>query len=368
MLDGARCAVERPIPDGEVGANESRLAERYHAGMGKRSRTDSVIKVMGAFVARKTWTQADLARAVELGTEALRNVLREMQESGFPLVSEKDHPHVYWRMTKDWYPGGVVFKSEHVPELLRQLSRLPRSKGRERLLATITEQLPGRGKLTLTAPVVTRPASENEEQYVPLVEDAAARKRALWMRYITASRGGRVSERHVSVHVIEVGPPARFVATCHVNGDLRWFRVEGIVRARIDENERYRECAPSELAAFRAASLDGYKGSGAPIACSFFVREPESSWVGNNLLDGMRVETRHGGVRISVETSALVPLARFVVRLGEAARPETPALAQAIAELARGALAQAEAVLRESENQGRSTDLQHDPVRPRSDV
>jgi len=61
----------------------------------------------------------------------------------------------------------------------------------------------------------------------------------------------------------------------------------------------------------------------------------------------MRVETCHGGIRIGVETSALAALARFVVRLGDAARPETPALAQAVAELARGALAQAEAALRE---------------------
>jgi len=333
---------------------------------------------MGAFFARRTWTQADLARAVELRPEAVRKLLQELQASGIPLESEKDHPHMYWRMAKDWYPGGVLFTAEHVPELLRQLSHLPASKSRDRLLSILMEQLPARGKLTPKAPVVSRRASESEEQYVPVVEDAAARKLPLFMRYLTASRGGKISERNVSVHLVEVGPPARFIATCHRNGDLRWFRVEGIVRARFDEGDTFRECAPSELDAFRAASLDGYKGAGPPVACSFFVREPESSWVATNLLDGMHAETLHGGIRVSLETSALLRLARFVVGLGDAACPESPTLAQAVSELARGALEQASAVLRDVGSRlpsdgtspappGRGQDLDA-PVRPRSDA
>jgi hypothetical protein len=117
-----------------------------------------------------------------------------------------------------------------------------------------------------------------------------------------------------------------------------------------------------------SASLDGYKGAGPAVACCFFVREPESSWVANNVLDGMHVETLHGGIRVTAETSALLPLARFVVKLGGAARPETPALAEAVAELARGALEQAEAVLRERESTQSSEDLSGAPARPRSDV
>ena len=88
----------------------------------------------------------------------------------------------------------------------------------------------------------------------------------------------------------------------------------------------------------------------------------------NNLLEGMHVESLPGGIRVSVETSALVPLARFVVRLGDAARPETPALAQMIVELARGALEQAEGVLREGKNARPSEDMASGPARPRSDV
>jgi predicted DNA-binding transcriptional regulator YafY len=335
--------------------------------VGQRSATKSIVAVMVAFFERKTWTQADLARAVGFARpEALRKVLNELVESGVPLTSHKEPPHVYWRMAKNWYPGGVLFKAELVPELLRQLTHLPRSKVRDRLLEVVMEQLPARGKLVNPPPVVSRARSEPEEQYLPLVEDAAARKLPLFIKYLTASRGGRPSDRHVSVHVIEAGPPARFVATCHTNGDLRWFRVDSIVRARVDDGQRFLECDLRELAAYRAASLDGFKGPGPAVACSFFVREPESAWVGGNLLEGMHGESLHGGIRVSVETSALLPLARFVVRLGDAARPETPALARAVAELARGALEQAESALRDGEDTKAFGDLATAPARVRS--
>ncbi|MGH7271579.1 MAG: hypothetical protein ACREJ3_14205, partial [Polyangiaceae bacterium] len=107
--------------------------------MGQRTATQSVAAVMAAFLERRSWTQAELARATGLQRpETLRNVLRELQGSGIPLESEKAHPHVYWRIAKDWYPGGVLFKSEHVPELLRQMMHLPRSKARDRLLTVVT--------------------------------------------------------------------------------------------------------------------------------------------------------------------------------------------------------------------------------------
>ncbi len=310
--------------------------------MGRKSGTRSVAAVMVAFLTRKTWVQADLARHVDLSREALSTILRDLQDSGFPLDSERDHPHVYWRMTKDWYPGGVLVKSELVADLLRQLSHSPRSAARDRLLDAVMQQLPARGKLATTAPVVSRSASEQEEQYLPTVEDSAARKQSLSMKYLTSSRGGSVGDRHVSVHTIEVGPPTRFIATCHRNKDLRWFRVDGILRARVDEAEKFRPCSEEEVAAFRAASLDGYKGSGPPVEYSFFVRAPESKWVENNLLEGMRPESLHDGVRVVVQTSGLVRLARFVVGLGDAARPESPALVRAVAELARGAIEQCE--------------------------
>jgi predicted DNA-binding transcriptional regulator YafY len=255
-----------------------------------------------------------------------------------------------------------------VPDLLRHLSHAPASKSRNRLLDIAMGQLPAKGKLTATAPVVSRAASENEEQYGPIIEEAAARKLAVAMKYLTASRGGKVGDRHVSVHAIEIGPPARFVATCHRNGDLRWFRVDGIIRARVDDREPFRPCTAETVDEFRRASLDGYKGAGSSVPCSFFVREPEASWVANNLLDGMTAETLHGGLRVNVETSGVLRLARFVAALGAAARPETSTLAEAVAELARGALEQAESLLRHERERLNSADESAGPARPSSDV
>jgi hypothetical protein len=162
--------------------------------------------------------------------------------------------------------------------------------------------------------------------------------------------------------LVEVGPPARFIATCHQHGDLRWFRVEGISSARVDEREPFRACSPDEVDAYRAASLDGFKGEGPPIDHSFFVREPEASWVQNNLLEGMHLESRPGGILVTIKTSALRRLARFVVGLGGAARPDDRALAAAVAEIAQEALDQARSALDALERP------HADPVRPRSDA
>jgi predicted DNA-binding transcriptional regulator YafY len=329
--------------------------------VGQKSRTRTVTAVLAAFFARNVWSQADLRREVDVGPGALVKVLRELQTDGMPLRDEKEHPHVYWSVPKTWFPEGVLFKQQDVPDLLRQLRRLPRGKVRDRLLGVLTQQLPR--VAMAAAPLVGRATSDQEEQYGPVVEDAAARKIALSMRYFTASRNA-VTQRHVSVHLVDVGPPARFIGTCHRNGDLRWFRVDGIWAARPDEREPFRPSPARELEAFRAASLDGFKGAGNPVACSFFVRTPESSWVSNNLLEGMRVESFADGIRVEVATSAVLRLARYVVSLGGAARPETAALAEAVAELARGALEQ----LRPHEEPSESASARGTPAQPASDV
>ena len=61
------------------------------------------------------------------------------------------------------------------------------------------------------------------------------------------------------------------------------------------------------------------------------------------MLEGMTAERIGDGIRVTVNTSALDRLARFVVGLGAAATPETPGLAREVATLARGALEAIEA-------------------------
>jgi predicted DNA-binding transcriptional regulator YafY len=335
--------------------------------VGQRGRTESVTAVLAALFTRKTWRQSELAREVGLSTEALRKLLKELQATVVHLEQQAEHPHVYWSAPRTWFPGGVLFEQRLVPELLQQLRRLPRSKARERLLGIIAEQAPARACQEASADLVTRSASEQEEQYVPIIENAAARKVPVRMKYLSGGRGP-VVERHASVHLVDVGPPVRFIATCHRSGALRTFRIDNIVHARVDDQERFRDCETPKIAAYRAASLDGYKGSGDPIACSFVVRDPEAGWVANNVLEGMRVETVHGGIRVLVETSAMERLARFVVGLGAAARPETRELAEAVEGLALGALEGARSITAPTERSATHAPSERRPARVRSDV
>ena len=304
--------------------------------MGQRSQTESVAGVYQAFLQRRTWKQAELAKELGIGPEPLRRILYELRERGMPLDREEDRPHVYWSVPKDWFPGSVVFKRDEIPELLRQLRRVPHGPGRARVLALLVSRLPADAS-TATAPIFAREVSAQEEQYLGVVEDSASLEVALFMRYYTASRGD-VGDRHVSAHRVHVGPPARFVATCHRSGTLKTFRVDGIISGRLDEREPYRAADESALDAYQKGSLDGFHEGGTSRPFAFVVRNPEARWVKNNLLDGMTAESHGDGVRVTVSTTALGRLARFVVGLGAAAICETPALAEEVAALARGAL------------------------------
>jgi predicted DNA-binding transcriptional regulator YafY len=248
---------------------------------------------------------------------------------------------VYWSVPKDWFPGGVVFSRAQLPELLRHLLRLPQNKARDALLQTVVRNLPtGGGAAALTTAMVPPPSTKPEEDYLALVEDAASQRRALWFRYFTSSRG-QITVRHASVHRVLHGRPARFVAVCHREDKLKWFRVENILSAHLDPNEPHRPADAAAVEAFLGASVDGFNAGGAAAELSFVVREPESRWVQNNLLPTMKVEELKGRIRITVETNAILQVARYVVGLGAAASAETPALAEAVEELARGALGDA---------------------------
>jgi predicted DNA-binding transcriptional regulator YafY len=309
--------------------------------VGQRSGTVTVIQLVQAFLERRTWTQKELADRLEMTTPAVREKLREL-EGIFNLEREEDHPHVYWSVPKDWFPGGIVFTREQVPELLRHLMRLPQGKARDGLLDTVLRNLPKGNAASplrgLPVAVVPPTSTKQEEQYLAVVEDAAAQKTALGFNYFTASRG-QMSTRHASVHRVVLGRPARFVATCHREDKLKWFRIENIVSAQLDAQEPYRPAEAKAVEQFLRASVEGFNAGGAVAELSFVVREPESRWVQTNLLPTMKVEgLSNNRIRVTVETNAILQVARYVVGLGAAASAETPALADAVEVLARGAL------------------------------
>src|SRR5262245_9778947 len=91
---------------------------------------------------RRTWSQADLDRHLGMTTAAVRKKLAEAAAT-LQIERAEDHPHVYWSVPKNWFAGGVVFTREQLPNFLRLLSRLPRSKLRDATLKHILSHLPG---------------------------------------------------------------------------------------------------------------------------------------------------------------------------------------------------------------------------------
>jgi predicted DNA-binding transcriptional regulator YafY len=306
--------------------------------VGQRSQSETLAAILKAFLDQRTWKQADLARRVGVQAATIKKHLEELRASGVPLESEKDHPHVFWSVPKSWYPGGVLFSGEQIAELFRQLSRLPKSKGRDQLIDTVRKFVPGR---EAPGAVVSPEVTAREEQFLPIIEDAATQKVALRFRYYSASRGSE-DTRHASVHRVTPSPRASFLATCHRTGELKSFRVENVSEAKLDPKEAFRPADATTLQAHERASLDGFHGSGAATKEIFFVSDPDARWVARNLPDGMQAEPVPGGIRVTVETSALSVLGRFVVGLGAAAKALTPALQGEVARLARGALASIE--------------------------
>ncbi len=304
------------------------------AAVGQRSNTETIVAILQAFLDRKTWQQAELARRIGIQPATLHKRLEELQANGIPLHAEREHPHVFWSVPKSWFPGGVLLTGEQVTEVFRQLSRMPKSKARNQLLESLLKYLPARGTAAAVIPAGT---TAREEQHLPVIEDAANQKTALQFRYLTVTRGMEAT-RNASVHRVLIGPPARFLATCHRSGDLKWFRVESVSDARLDPNEPFRDMDSKTVDAHLRASLDGFHEGGPPAKHVFFVSDPDARWVARNLMDGMDFEEVPGGIRVTLETSAPKRLARFVVGLGAAAKPLTPELEREVVALAEGAL------------------------------
>jgi predicted DNA-binding transcriptional regulator YafY len=305
--------------------------------MGQRSNTDTVVAILQALVKDRSCTQADLARRTRVRSQVVRKHLDELFDSGFPLERYEDPPQVWWSVPKDWFPGAVLFESDSVTDLLRQLSRLPRSAVREKLIRRILEAAPRPSRAPPGAPTVLTPQrTDTEETHLSRAEDAAMRKVTLALKYLTTGHN-TARWRQVSVQSVVPGPPARFIAFCHETEVLKWFRLDNVQGAHFDEAEPFHVADPARVDAMLNESVDGFH-QGSAVRCSFFVREPESRWVAHNLPVTMSPEEARGGVRFTATTAGVLRLARFVVGLGAAARAETPELADHVKELARGAL------------------------------
>ena len=312
--------------------------------VGQRSATETLFGIIAAFIEKRTWTQADLARRLDTRPETIRKRLLELVEGGFQLEREDDHPHVYWSVPKTWFPGALVFKPDEVGDLLRLMARAPRGQLRDKQLALVVERLAnlGHARTSFDPEAVRAPEVQaEEERWLSVIEDAASSRVAVKMRYFTASRR-EDKWRHVSVHRVDLGARTHFIATCHQAGALKRFRLSNVSEARADAKEGFREAMKEDLDRFDRESFGGFHTDGPVVSCAFVVRDEEAAWVARNLPEGtITREHRPGGVLFRVETSAVSALARYVVGLGAAATPETPELAEQVRALATGALANA---------------------------
>lgn len=313
--------------------------------MGQRRSTETLFQIIAAFIEQPTWKQADLARKLETTSETVRRHLQDLQRGGMKLHDEREPPHVYWSVPKRWLPGALAFKGEEAADLLRLLGRAPPGPLRDRLIRLTVDRLASGGQHVAFDPDTIPPTLESpdadDESKLAVVEDAAAQKVVLKMRYFAASKG-KESWRHASVHRIDAGPRRQFVATCHRSGDLRRFRVSNVLDARLDRGEAFRPSTKAALEKLDRESFGGFRDVGPVVHCSFFVRDPEAAWVAKNLPDrGIRTEEAERGTRFVIDTAGVSVLARFVAGLGEVARPETEELAEEVRRIARAALANA---------------------------
>jgi predicted DNA-binding transcriptional regulator YafY len=303
--------------------------------MGRRSGTETAIEILRAFVARRRWRQAELAREVGITVPALRKHLTSWS-TVVPLTSCTSHPDVFWELPRDWHPAGVLLDGRAVGDLVRILARAPKSADRDLLIALLLRRHPSAP--TVSAIAATELESE-EQQFLPIVEDAAARRRVLRMKYFSARRG-ETDWRDVSVARIYPSAPPRFVAFCHRARELRLFRVSNIASAHVGTSEEFIASDPRSLDKRERGHVDGWCDDGEQDGeLVFFVAAPHDRWVRRNLRPGMRSESVDGGLRVVAPPSGLVAVARFVVGLGGAARSETPSLDAAVRALAEGALA-----------------------------
>ncbi len=302
--------------------------------MPKRSAGATISQVFLEFGRQSTWSQVELAARCGIEVRALKVRLRELVAAGVPLVRDEDPPHVYWSVPKAWRAGAVALSTDELVLVARLLRRLQPSRSRGTALAAVSQALrvtPAGGALESFR------VEPTDDVNLAVVEDALEQKHALRMEYFSASRG--VTEwRSATVHHIEPGPPARFLATCHKDGAIKWYRVDRVLGARESTGEPARVAAPEQVERILQTTVDGYQGDGASVAVSVFVREPESRWVARNHPTVLATEEVAGGVRLRGEVGSVKQLARWVVTLGGAARPETPELAEAVRSLARAAL------------------------------
>ena len=310
--------------------------------MGRRSGSDSATKAIGLFLERSIWAQAELARELDLTTEATRSVLRSLCEAQIPLSSERHGPQVYWKLEEGWLAGSVRIRKALLPEFYALILSAPRGPGRERFLRELLAA-GGWGEKAVDAIVPATMPDEVDRQLRALL-DSVRRRQCLAIKY-HSQNSGDLSWRDVSPQLVEHAGTPRVIAWCHRSGALKVFRVDRIQDTATRPAVVFRETPRAEIEEFQRGGVNGYRGA-ARVPFWFEVRRSER-WIEDNLPAMFTFKKTVSGDRMRVEgeVAGHLVLARFVASLGAHVMGMDPALAEAVREVAEGALEAARAAL-----------------------
>ncbi|HEY5956488.1 MAG TPA: WYL domain-containing protein [Polyangiaceae bacterium] len=303
--------------------------------MGRKRGTETISMILLAFLENRVWQQAELARRVGIERKQLVHALEDLQQAGLRIDRDEEHPYVYWSVPKSWFPGAVAFRSHDVRELVRIIQLAPRSAGRARLLGKIAAVASGVSE-TASGRVVTRALSDAEEGVLAVLQEATVQRIAVRIKYYTLSRGAMAS-RILSIHRIFVDH-GRFIASCHRDNRLKWFRIDCAIAAEPSHTERFREVSDEQVQAFHDESVDGFHSGTPALHCVFRVRLTDARWVRGLLPMPFEVYDSGDEAVFATTTAGLMPLARFLVGLGDAVIVETQELRDLVKSLAKGAL------------------------------
>jgi predicted DNA-binding transcriptional regulator YafY len=271
-----------------------------------------------------------------VSARTVRTRILDLQEAQVPIEREEDHPHVYYSVREGWFPGQGTGLDEvdHVM-VARLLGRLPRSKARDALLSRLVRTAFGAPTAPATSPL------DVDDRILDVIEDGAKRCVPVRMGYYSAGRG-ESGIRVVSVQRVLYGSPTRFVAYCHRSSTLKFFRADRVTSPEVASTATFLKAADADVDALLSGSLDGFAGRGPATPCAFVVRSAEAHWVQRNLPAGAvaTAEPAVDGVRLSLQTTAVEILARYLTGLGAAVRDIEPTeLRQRVRAIAKESLA-----------------------------
>jgi predicted DNA-binding transcriptional regulator YafY len=326
--------------------------------LGQKGADDTVAAIFVALLERRTWRQSELARHVGVRADRVRRVLSHLQTRGIPVERQEDHPHVYWSVPREWFPGGVALTRAEAAAMRRLVGRLEPQDSRDALM----QKLIGDPTATPLHSGVDPGPRLPDDRILDATEDALRRGAACELRY-DGENG--VQTRTVTPHRLVLRPRPRMVASCHWAGELRWFRLDRIMNVREAPEVEAISVSMTEVDQFVADSVDGFRRPAKGGDVWFEVRGRDARWVKLNLPTGARATDVAGGIVVRARATGLIPLARFCVGLGSALAEVSPPLAEAIAQLATESLQAVGAAPSPSPiSPGAGQPLNAQPVRP----